>query len=436
MKWAPSLLLAVALLLGSCQPSGTSLSNHAAAPSQGLATIALPPEPSRAHASPTITSALLDPTDQSPATAEAGDTPPDGAPCIEIDFSGPPGDIPPGLVLLDDGLLRTFAFPKEAARTLGRQSYLAALSPGNHSLSHDASRLAFIETSPDPSGTFEETRELRIATALTQLPFSWPDTWLFIMGWAADGRLALMAPRTAPQSVLLLDLETNAPQWLEPPLNAPCGEGDGGLAPILYSPDLSLIAYPTSVSDSLCLVCECEWAVAAADSGRIFWTGPTVEVPQWSADGNRLAITVESGFLQQALVVVSPSREPTYLTSADDKSANSFPSVVEPSWSPDSKQIAAWVGHYGQYDTLETFSLIVADVESKAIRQYCINTDPIPYFHTPIWSPDGEWLALRTFKYLLDRYPPSEEYLLLLHIQSRKGIRIESDMPAIAWLAE
>ncbi len=93
----------------------------------------------------------------------------------------------------------------------------------------------------------------------------------------------------------------------------------------------------------------------------------------WSPDGSTIAYCTQD----QIWLMDSDGSEPRQLTAAADG--------CDPSWSPDGTRLT--------YDSHATGTMNVWTIDADGTNPVNITNDPMEYYHHPVWSPDGSWIA-------------------------------------------
>lgn len=142
---------------------------------------------------------------------------------------------------------------------------------------------------------------------------------------------------------------------------------------LAWSPDGQYLAFPLSL--------ERAFIVLEPLTGWSRRFAPSNSAPTWAPDGTRIAYTSDE---QSGLLFVDiDSDEPDNRIAEQDN-------TTFPAWSPDGQRIAFIT--YEQVDTLSRFNrtAMLLDVATGEIRELL----PGHMHTTPIWSPDGRYLAV------------------------------------------
>jgi hypothetical protein len=338
-------------------------------------------------------------------------------------------DVPGHLVVFKGSSLLDYDLAASTHRTIGQMSRVAALADGNFAASLDRTLFAFIDSETDETGYRTQSRRLRLTNASAPQIIGWSENWQWLAGWVEGDRITLLLPSRGDGTVTMLDPLTGISEDVHLPIGRACSRMSSRPTPVLVSPAMTAMTYLADADPYTC-----DWVVASAASGEVYWSGFSVEWPRWSPDGHSVAITHEEELLRQSLVTVSDQGIIRTLTSPSRPSENPIDIVVAPSWSPDSTRIAVWAGVTEQFDTVESFSLSIINAETAALTQFCLETASIPFYEPPVWSPDGRWLAVHTYT-PTNGYPSYEEHLIILDTVEERAFTLESDMIPLSWLS-
>ena len=215
--------------------------------------------------------------------------------------------------------------------------------------------------------------------------------------WSPDGKLLVYSQiDTAIERIDLMVLDIFGGQ--EPHLLTP--NGIEGFPRLSWSPDNSYIVYygpgeggiesdiyriDVNTSDMLNLTS----GISAWDSN-----------PDWSSDGAHIAFVSDREPVTDDIWVMNPDgSEPRRLTGATEAEADW--EDHQPVWSPDSTQIAFYrwsflegAGIGGGIDLEGDPGLWLVGLDGQPARQLFGFTDLPQFSEAPVWSPDGQWIAL------------------------------------------
>ncbi len=90
-------------------------------------------------------------------------------------------------------------------------------------------------------------------------------------------------------------------------------------------------------------------------------------------------------------------------------------------WSPNGQQLAFWL-------VTSSSNISVIDVKTKEIKKYCIEGQN---FQLPIWSPDGNWLALNS---PIDKDSWLHTRVILLNVKTQHAYEILRENQVIGWM--
>lgn len=241
--------------------------------------------------------------------------------------------------------------------------------------------------------------------------------------WSPDGsRIAYLAPAAGrPQIwVRYMDGEGAVVQVTR---------GDRSPVSFRWSPDGRSIAFAMPRPDTAA------WRlppVQAPAGGR--WTPPALLVDRrrYHAEGD---VQVADGRMHLFVVPVEGGMPREVTSGAFDIGANTAGRSVPPafSWLPDGRtliadgDVEAGAGHADR-----TSAIVAVDVATGAVRRLTTDTG---FWHAPVVSPDGKWIAFTGFTKTHDRYRASD--LMVMHPDG-SGLRdltagIDRDPESVAW---
>lgn len=245
------------------------------------------------------------------------------------------------------------------------------------------------------------------------------------------------------ESVLVINPFSGVQQKLvtDYPDFRPSGMGPGGtwpdfvLSTAAYHPSLDLVVYPESTTEGPFITLwnrQSQQALARVTDLSVFR-----DYPLWAPDGDQFAVAVRPPHDNRTPHFVE--NEEWFRVGLDGgveqlTNFNDFFRFTEirlGAWSADSQYLAFWLetqpnlcdqqaGPFYSY-------LAVLEVKTRKVINYCIPTsfgnDP-----QPVWSPDGEYLAIQSDK-------DSSERVILVNIKQGWAVQIASDARPMGWLA-
>lgn len=287
----------------------------------------------------------------------------------------------------------------------------------------DGRWFAYNETIPDLVEKEKFVRLHIVAANGQQIPLSdQPEEWGQIIGWLDNERLALTLWDRYDGTVIVLNPFTRHSQVVLPtfPDLSPNGSywwyAVGTKPIVIYDPTLTRVAYYKGLADN-------PWgnyALWDVSLQKILWERPTVAYdntkPVWSPDGRQVAV---------ALGIADETDDPLsthsilYLVARDGEETRITNGVSGfLSWSPDGRYLAFW-------DELRR-SLVILELQTRQITVYCVA--PSMVVQTPIWSPDGRWIAMNA-----DVTDAATAVVIIDTIQ-QKAFEVVKDLRVRGWM--
>jgi len=292
-------------------------------------------------------------------------------------------------------------------RTLAPEDHLKQVSVGAPKVSPDGKWIAFSRTAPTGEKGKRESDIYIIpfeggkVTRLTTAPGSESG-----YAWSPDSnKIAFSARRDGKSQIYVIDLRGGEAVKIT--------DVENGASSPAWSPDGTMIAFYSSVGDLYTEEEKKEFGdVHYVQHLRYYHLGPG-----W-----------DNGKRRRIFVVPATGGEARQLTDGEcaDEGDRSM------AWSPDSKEIAYVSARSPEWwNTIDT-NIYVVDVASGTSRQVTTNIGPD---HSPVYSPDGKWLAWRaSYEYNYE----SENYKI--HIMPRTGGEptpltksLDRNVRSIAW---
>jgi len=297
-------------------------------------------------------------------------------------------------------------------------------------VSPDTTRVAYLDGAAEPERLFIVDAE-GIEHPVPAWPegrswatISWPNESALLLGeyWVKDGSLFALDPSTG--SLLLL-----------PPI-FPTTSDDGdlrggepaGLPFVYYDASLQSVAVPRFLRAENRHTVEL-WSVP---TDSLVWKAHSWGTdPKWAPNGDHVAVVLradpDSDVHECAVLAVvdhhgreTPLHECVWLGT---------------SWSPDGSTIAAWRAGdtYACPEGLSSSTLMILNLEAYSRRTLRICADEsragIKESRSPIWSPDGNYLALNRYDYQLD---PVDS--LVIDLANNKAYVIPHATEVAAWI--
>lgn len=205
----------------------------------------------------------------------------------------------------------------------------------------------------------------------------------------------------------------------------------------VYSPDLSMVAYPAQSDDETPIVL---WdLLRQRQITRIHTQGYWGSAPQWNSDGSRLIVSAPPKFTtpsgdefsnvsdtlpyvagNELFTVASDGQVErlTYLTTISNADEEGYV------WSPDDKRVAFWLG---VDDSQPGWQLAILDVTTQKVTSLCLSEEDYPV--PPVWLADGNHLVVTS----IDQSKNKSE-IILIDITRSSAIRIAENALAMGWL--
>jgi hypothetical protein len=157
--------------------------------------------------------------------------------------------------------------------------------------------------------------------------------------------------------------------------------------------------------------------------------------PKWSLDQSEFIV---NNLMEGDFYLVTRDGEVSKITNFNpDRENKVWYSSSRYSWSPDGKHVALWL-ELEKADRSVSASLVLLTVGSGELRDTCISAgilkgggDVYSLFEkdVPIWSPDGQYLAIRA-----NRTADEGADVLLVDLKKKLYYKIEEDLSPVGWL--
>lgn len=254
-------------------------------------------------------------------------------------------------------------------------------------ISPDGYHLAYVERIIDQAGQTMDL-QLRIikANADQEVSIHWDEHWSLsrIQQWLTNDRIYGEVLGYPTGVLFKLDMLTKS--WLElkpifPDLYSAFNYPPAYWPPA-YDPFLERVVYPTDLASDY----GAGYALWDIQTQQVLWLQSDSVAPfypaRWSPNGQYFAITTGETSSGQSFLIMNRDGL-TLLPSTLLENVQDF------SWSPDSQQIALW------QDTGQDsgYRLLILDLSLKRLVDTCI-TNPYKTSWAPVWSPNGQQLAV------------------------------------------
>jgi Tol biopolymer transport system component len=206
-------------------------------------------------------------------------------------------------------------------------------------------------------------------------------------------------------------------------------------ADVIYNPSLTRLVYPTYLQEIIL------WDTQEVKVINSFHSHPILhtEAPVWSPDGNQVVIRVlSSDDYGSALLLVSKDGDVKVLLKSEEYSITEDSDsllMTGFSWSPDQNKIAFWLTEpYKEViDNTET-KLAVINLDNQAVNIYCIYGEDPFISPAPLWSPDGNSVALAVRYDFGDGNPYWTPTIILFDFEKAYLFPMEDDFSLAGWL--
>ncbi len=263
---------------------------------------------------------------------------------------------------------------------------------------------------------------------LRDLP--WQKDWYTIPGWLDNDHLLITTLPTENEfgSLFIVDRVSNDQRVLNytfPEMMYPGATylnwGHFSYSGTIYNSSLTDVVYPRTVMDYRVIDL---WDIL---NNREITAITTVLAlspePKWAPDGKKIAIVQYSNREKSELLIVDLGGQIDHVTQFNNFSVDEIGSF---DWSPDARYIAFWL--YTEPAQYPGDRLLVIDVTTRKITNYCIpgsiNGDSQP----PIWSPDSSQLIVENYLGGNDRR------VILLDIVHNYAAQIAVDVSPVGWM--
>jgi hypothetical protein len=293
-------------------------------------------------------------------------------------------------------------------------------------VSPDGKWFAYIEIYSDTSGHYQ-SHQLKLVTAdgQQQVIPNWKELWSTIIGWLDNQRLALTLREHDDGTVIVLNPFTGQSQELKPTFNDIKNDD-----PVLWytTPRFPEAIYDSTLTRVAYLSLGNTYRLWDAQSRNVLWQRyahvPSSR-PEWSPDQERVAVVAETTRDRFELFSIDRDGKETQLTDMDVAYPDVFSTWVGAfNWSPDGHQITFWL-NISQGDYWDAnWRLETVDTSTKQVVDYCIVSSRRSGYQTPIWSPDGRYLAVNS-----DIYG-----VVLIDVQQNRIFKIGNEDLVIGWM--
>ncbi len=328
--------------------------------------------------------------------------------CITIEDSVPADLHLKGALLLSDGWYNTAMYHMDL-RSLRKSPfpyYHNYTYRENSSLSPDGKWLAYFELKLDEKGHQKE-RYLQVVNAEGRhLDMSyWTMNWQYLVGWQDNQHLILFIPGPPWNTFVILNPFTRQKEPVHidvPGLYDVYGEWRflNLMKEVVPSPDLAY--WVRQDKDQEINI----WRLIGRNRWNTIWKGDFLPSwfygfgrgPSWSPNGRFFTMM---GYYNPA--IGKPDGGILLKVGVDGETAplsNQVGLDSALSWSPNSRFIAGWL-NLGVPDTMQhdfPNHLVLIDVEKPLLTDLCYENQGLADFfyttNTPVWSPDGRFLAI------------------------------------------
>ncbi len=286
-------------------------------------------------------------------------------------------------------------------------------------VSPDGNNLAYNEDILDASGK-STSRKLWVINARGEILVN-KSFGIYEFGqfrWLDDRYLQVYTDQTLEDgTVAIFDLDTEKLSLFSPPLPSFYRRSDA--APpiwiVEYAPNQEYAVYYGDFEDT-----NLAPMMSNIITQQVIWQFPargrTRGIPLWSPRGNQVAMVID-----QQLYLVDTNGQVVELPKL--KNGNN---VFKYTWSPDGSHIVFWTAR----DQETKADLMVYDVDSKQVIDYCIEADN-PFGSVPVWSTNGLLFTVTVVKRDSNSTSSSR---LLVDIQKNIIYKISKEMQPLEWM--
>ncbi len=200
---------------------------------------------------------------------------------------------------------------------------------------------------------------------------------------------------------------------------------------ILYDPTLTRVVYPKEAG--VVSLVDVETGVELASARFVDWG----RLSSWSPSGEYLVIVNQEGNAEEFYLVSKDGPDFQRITDFSKKLKNA--SVLEYSWSPDSRRIAFWLNtEAGEPQDGAQSELAVLDIASKRVTRLCIQGISKNAYEPwmmnqpePVWSPEGRYLMITQWD---NPAAPTKYYVVVIDAVTGLTEKISENTAPIGWM--
>jgi hypothetical protein len=288
-------------------------------------------------------------------------------------------------------------------------------------ISPDREWLAYTERIDETSN-----QQLRIiASNGQQLSMLQPEGWNNVIGWLDNKRLVLTKQNHPDGTVMVYNPFAGVTQEISPSFPAIFPSGHFVSWAAWYAADSPFVIYDPAIARVAYIRHQDELSIYTlwnVESREILWEIDNISDgyrPSWSPNGEYLAISILPNRSSQGVA--------TFILDRDGQEIRTFKTMGGvPAWSPDGLQIASWWDDPQPCPLEINYGPAIIDMQTRVINVYCMGHGYLRSI-SPIWSPDGRWLAVN------NEYEDAFR-VIIIDLAENRAFEVARDATVVGWM--